>query len=569
MVTSSETGTDVESTLEERILAGLDPEQREVATTLRGPVCVLAGAGTGKTRAITHRIAYGIATGVYTPQKVLALTFTARAANEMRNRLRELGAAGVQTRTFHAAALRQLQYFWPQAVGGPLPGLVEHKARLITEAAQNMRLSTDRAAVRDLAAEIEWAKVSMLTPDTYPTRAAGREMPLNYDVRTVQRLYQSYEELKTDRHLIDFEDVLLLTVAVLEEDERVAATVREQYRHFVVDEYQDVSPLQQFLLDQWLGGRDELCVVGDPSQTIYSFTGATPHHLLTFPTVHPAAQVVRLVRDYRSTPQVVGLANRVIRAKNILFSMAVYQFCRRRPAAARAFFTSRAARILGSEELVAEHFTPSYDPWDQRLCAVPDADLFKALKRGRAEVVTGTIDTFVPEGVRLSGGRVLEADLVVTATGLRLLPFGGIVLTVDGTPVELAEQFVWNGAMLTGVPNFALCIGYTNASWTLRADLTHRLVCRVLRHLERHDAGAVVPRAPRGMAEQPLLDLSSGYVRRAIGAFPRQGDRYPWRVRQNYLLDSATTMRTPLSRTLDLIPRTAARRGARPQETHA
>lgn len=264
-----------------------------------------------------------------------------------------------------------------------------------------------------------------------------------------------------------------------------------------------------------------------------------------------------------------GLAHRVIRAKNILFSTAVYQFCRRRPAAARAFFTSRAARILGSEELVAEHFTPSYDPWDQRLCAVPDADLFKALKRGRAEVVTGTIDTFVPEGVRLSGGRVLEADLVVTATGLRLLPFGGIVLTVDGTPVELAEQFVWNGAMLTGVPNFALCIGYTNASWTLRADLTHRLVCRVLRHLERHDAGAVVPRAPRGMAEQPLLDLSSGYVRRAIGAFPRQGDRHPWRVRQNYLLDSATTLRTPLSRTLDLIPRTAARRGARPQEAHA
>ncbi|MFF0904109.1 UNVERIFIED_CONTAM: ATP-dependent helicase [Kocuria sp. CPCC 205316] len=315
MVTGGEAATDVESTLEERILAGLDPEQREVATTLRGPVCVLAGAGTGKTRAITHRMAYGIATGVYTPQKVLALTFTARAANEMRNRLRGLGAAGVQTRTFHAAALRQLQYFWPQAVGGPLPGLVEHKARLITEAAQNMRLSTDRAAVRDLAAEIERAKVSMLTPDTYPTRAAGREMPLNYDVRTVQRLYQSYEELKTDRHLIDFEDVLLLTVAVLEEDERVAATVREQYRHFVVDEYQDVSPLQQRLLDAWLGGRDDLCVVGDASQTIYSFTGATSRHLLEFPARHPQARVIELVRDYRSTPQVVETANRLLAAR--------------------------------------------------------------------------------------------------------------------------------------------------------------------------------------------------------------------------------------------------------------
>ncbi|MFI7483332.1 ATP-dependent helicase [Kocuria sp. M1R5S2] len=303
------------TSLDEQILAGLDPEQREVATTLRGPVCVLAGAGTGKTRAITHRIAYGIATGVYTPQKVLALTFTARAANEMRNRLRSLGAAGVQTRTFHAAALRQLQYFWPQAVGGPLPGLVEHKARLITEAAQNMRLSTDRAAVRDLAAEIEWAKVSMLTPDTYPARAAGRDMPLGYEVRTVQRLYQSYEELKTDRHLIDFEDVLLLTVAVLEEDERVAATVREQYRHFVVDEYQDVSPLQQRLLDAWLGGRQDVCVVGDASQTIYSFTGATSRHLLEFPRRHPQARVIKLVRDYRSTPQVVETANRLLAAR--------------------------------------------------------------------------------------------------------------------------------------------------------------------------------------------------------------------------------------------------------------
>ncbi|MEX5269112.1 ATP-dependent helicase [Kocuria sabuli] len=304
-----------ETGLDEQILAGLDPEQREVATTLRGPVCVLAGAGTGKTRAITHRIAYGIATGVYTPQKVLALTFTARAANEMRNRLRALGAAGVQTRTFHAAALRQLQYFWPQAVGGPLPGLVEHKARLITEAAQNMRLSTDRAAVRDLAAEIEWAKVSMLTPDTYPARAARRDMPLGYEIRTVQRLYQSYEELKTDRHLIDFEDVLLLTVAVLEEDERVAATVREQYRHFVVDEYQDVSPLQQRLLDAWLGGRDDICVVGDASQTIYSFTGASSRHLLEFPRRHPEARVVELVRDYRSTPQVVETANRLLAAR--------------------------------------------------------------------------------------------------------------------------------------------------------------------------------------------------------------------------------------------------------------
>ncbi|MGK7221974.1 flavin-containing monooxygenase [Kocuria flava] len=264
-----------------------------------------------------------------------------------------------------------------------------------------------------------------------------------------------------------------------------------------------------------------------------------------------------------------GAAHRLIRGKNILFGTAVHQFCRRLPGPARAFFTSRAARTLGSEELVAEHFTPSYDPWDQRLCAAPDADLFTALRQGRAEVVTDTIEEVVAEGIRLRSGRVLEADVVVTATGLRLLPLGGIGPSVDGVPVELPEQFVWNGAMLTGVPNFALCIGYTNASWTLRADLSHRLVCRVLRHVARHGAAAAVPRPAPGMAGHPLLDLSSGYVRRSIGAFPRQGDRHPWRVRQNYLLDAVTTLRTPLSRTLELIPRPAARGAAASQEPPA
>ncbi len=304
-----------DASAEERILGGLDPEQRVVATTLQGPVCVRAGAGTGKTRAITHRIAWGIASGVYTPQKTLALTFTARAANEMRQRLRQLGAPGVQARTFHSAALRQLQYFWPQAVGGPPPGLVNHKARLLTEAAQSMRLTTDRATVRDVAGEIEWAKVSMLTPDTYAAAAEKRSMPMGYDVRTMQRLYQSYEDLKADRHLIDFEDVLLITVGILEEDERIAAAVHSQYRQFVVDEYQDVSPLQQRLLNAWLGQRDDVCVVGDASQTIYSFTGATSRHLLEFPSRHPNARVVELIRDYRSTPQVVNTANQLLAAR--------------------------------------------------------------------------------------------------------------------------------------------------------------------------------------------------------------------------------------------------------------
>ncbi|MEV0251308.1 NAD(P)/FAD-dependent oxidoreductase [Nocardia sp. NPDC050712] len=244
------------------------------------------------------------------------------------------------------------------------------------------------------------------------------------------------------------------------------------------------------------------------------------------------------------------LAHRVIRTKNILFNIGFYQYCRRRPAAARKLLTGLTTRILKDEKLVAEHFTPSYDPWDQRLCAVPDADFFKAMKKGKAEVVTDQIETFVPEGIRLRSGRVLAADVVVTATGLQLLAFGGITPIVDGRKVELADQFVWQGAMLTGIPNFAVCLGYTNASWTLRADLTHRLVCKVLRHMDRNRFAAVVPEPEGTLGERPLLDLASGYVQRSIADFPRQGDRHPWKVRQNYLLDTATTMRTNLHKTL-------------------
>ena len=297
------------------VLAALDPEQREVASSPTGPMCVLAGAGTGKTRAITHRIAYGVHSGAYQPQRVLAVTFTARAAGEMRTRLRGLGVAGVQARTFHAAALRQLHYFWPQAVGGGAPEVLPHKAPVVAEAASRLRMQFDRTAIRDLAAEVEWAKVSLLTPETYaPTaRTAGRH-PAGIDVREMARLLQTYEECKTQRGVIDFEDVLLLTAGILAEREEIARTVRGQYRHFVVDEYQDVNALQQRLLDLWLGGRDDVCVVGDPAQTIYSFTGATPEHLLRFPRRYPAARVVKLVRNYRSSPQIVQLANLVSRA---------------------------------------------------------------------------------------------------------------------------------------------------------------------------------------------------------------------------------------------------------------
>jgi DNA helicase-2/ATP-dependent DNA helicase PcrA len=297
------------------ILDALDPEQRQVAASPSGPMCVLAGAGTGKTRAITHRIAYGVHSGAYQPQRVLAVTFTARAAGEMRTRLRDLGVPGVQARTFHAAALRQLHYFWPQAIGGAAPEVLPHKASVVAEAGSRLRLQLDRVAVRDLAAEVEWAKVSMLTPETYAAaaRRAGRA-PAGLDATAMARVLQTYEEVKTARGVIDFEDVLLLTVGILAERDDIARAVRSQYRHFVVDEYQDVNALQQRLLDLWVGERDDLCVVGDAAQTIYSFTGATPRHLLEFPQRYPQAQVVQLVRNYRSTPQIVALANLMVRA---------------------------------------------------------------------------------------------------------------------------------------------------------------------------------------------------------------------------------------------------------------
>jgi DNA helicase-2/ATP-dependent DNA helicase PcrA len=294
------------------VLSGLDDEQREAAQAVTGPVCILAGAGTGKTRTITHRIAYGVHTGAFVPEQVLAVTFTARAAGELRSRLAGLGVGGVQARTFHAAAMRQLRYFAPRVLGGPLPPLVENKLRLVATAASRARLSTDRTSLRDLAGEIEWAKTTLATPEDYPARAqaAGREPP--FDAAAVASVYASYESAKQRDGSLDFEDLLLVTAFAIEEHPDVARQVRAQYRHFVVDEYQDVNPLQQRLLDAWLGGRAEICVVGDPNHTIYSFTGADPDYLLGFADRYPDAEVVKLERDYRSTPQVVALANKLI-----------------------------------------------------------------------------------------------------------------------------------------------------------------------------------------------------------------------------------------------------------------
>ncbi len=310
----------------EALLAGLDPEQREVALAARGPVCVLAGAGTGKTRAITYRIAYAASAGLVNPAHVLALTFTVRAAGELRGRLRQLGAGGlgtglVRASTFHAAALRQLNYFWPRVIGGRPPQLIDSKASLVREAAKRagIRLGgpaggSPGGALADAAAEIEWAKVTQVRPDGYAQAApaAGRSPAAGAD--TLAAVYTAYEELRRERHLIDFESVLELAAAILIDSQGAADQVRDTFRHFVVDEYQDVNPLQKLLLDTWLGDRDDLCVVGDPHQVIYSFTGATPSYLTGFTAEFPGAAVVRLVRDYRSTPQVVAVANQLVRS---------------------------------------------------------------------------------------------------------------------------------------------------------------------------------------------------------------------------------------------------------------
>lgn len=301
-------------------LADLDPEQAAAVRAPRGPVCVLAGAGTGKTRTITYRIAHLIAQGHVKADQVLAVTFTARAAGELRTRLRALGLGGeasqVQARTFHAAALRQLRYFWPQIVGDVPWRLIDAKFPIVAQAAQRAGLSTATDSVRDLLSEIEWAKGSLIAPEDYVAAVAKQRRETPYEALRVADVYAGYEKLKAtpDGLLLDFDDLLLHTAAALEDYPAVADEFRGRYRSFVVDEYQDVTPLQQRVLDAWLGDRDDLTVVGDANQTIYSFTGATPSYLLDFSRRFPEATVVRLERDYRSTPQVVSLANRVIGA---------------------------------------------------------------------------------------------------------------------------------------------------------------------------------------------------------------------------------------------------------------
>ena len=299
--------------MSDRALQGLDERQLEAVTTLRGPLVVLAGAGTGKTRVITHRIAHGVDTGAYSPGRVMAVTFTAKAAGEMRGRLRALGVEGVAARTFHAAALAQLNYFWPTVAGDTAPGIVDNKVRLLAHAADGMGLEPDTATLRDVASEIEWRKVTMRSIDQYAAvrpNGVGR-----LEVTQVAELQRAYEKLKDQRRQLDFEDVLLACAGMLEAEPHVAASVHEQYRHFTVDEFQDVSPLQHRLLELWRGDRRDICVVGDASQTIYSFAGADARFLLDFASTHEDASVVRLETNHRSDAAIVAVANELMRGR--------------------------------------------------------------------------------------------------------------------------------------------------------------------------------------------------------------------------------------------------------------
>lgn len=294
---------------ESSILAALDQDQLEAVNSLTGPTCIIAGAGSGKTRTITHRIALGIARGVFTPNRVLALTYTNRAAAELRNRLRTLGAGGVTVRTFHSAALAQLQYFWPQLTSQRPPRVLPSKYKLLSEVVAELKLQLDEATIKEIAAEVEWRKYSLIDLEKYSDL---ERTVTGISSGVLNQILKQYEAQKLAKKLIDWEDVLLLCLGMLESEPRVLSHVQSQYRFFTVDEYQDISPLQQALLEVWLGDRSEICVVGDPRQTIYSFAGAASKFLTDFENKYPTSSVISLLKNYRSSPEILAVANRVL-----------------------------------------------------------------------------------------------------------------------------------------------------------------------------------------------------------------------------------------------------------------
>lgn len=360
------------------ILAALDADQRAVAIATRGPVCVIAGAGTGKTRAITHRIAYAAAIGTMDPQKVLALTFTAKAAGEMRARLRTLGVPTVAARTIHSAALKQLLYFWPSVFGGRTPDLMTTKTGFLTEAINRAGLSselraTNRELMRDIASEIEWAKVSQVTPVDYIDQVGRRSQKPRLLPEQMVQIYTAYESIKKQELAIDFEDVLLLCAAMLEEEREVRERVQDQYRYFTIDEYQDISPIQQRLINAWLGTRRDICVVGDPAQTIYSFAGATPVFLNSFTQRFPEAEVIRLTTGYRSTPEITFAANSLLRAGTMGQELVAFNSHGSKPMVTG--YADEAAEIRGVMEEITRLMSTGTAPQEIAILARTNAQL--------------------------------------------------------------------------------------------------------------------------------------------------------------------------------------------------
>ena len=462
-----------------QVLAGLDDEQQVVATSVHGPVAVLAGAGTGKTRAITHRMAYAVATGAHEARRSLAVTFTTRAAGEMRVRLRELGVEGAQVRTFHGAALRQLRYFWPRLSGQTFPDVLPSKARLLAEAASKSGITTNAAVIRDLASDIEWSKVSELAARDLLTdpRAATRQWSM--DLADVMKIYAAYDELKSARALLDFEDVLLVTVGALQTRPDILDEVHSAYRWFTVDEFQDVNPLQHRLLTLWRGDRDEVCAVGDVSQTIYSFTGASADYLVNFRTEFPDATEVRLVNCYRCTPEIVSKANAVIvqahsRAAVTLRSM-------REPGVEPTVqsYPDEVAEATAVAESISTHLRNGISARDIAVLFrmnAQSADLEAALSaRGIAVVMRGAERFFDRPEVREGVTRIRGAARAGGATGV----LGDEVRGILSAAGWAAERPQGSGAVRERWESLAALVTLAdeNPQWDLPAfvtELDHR-----------------------------------------------------------------------------------------------
>ena len=405
--------------VEDEILAALDPDQRAVALATRGPVCVIAGAGTGKTRAITHRIAYAAAIGTMDPTKVLALTFTAKAAGEMRARLRSLGVPTVAARTIHSAALKQLLYFWPSVFGGRTPDLMTTKTGFLTEAINRAGLSesiraTNRELMRDIASEIEWAKVSQVAPSDYIDEISKRMQKPRVLPEQMVQIYTAYESIKKQELAIDFEDVLLLCAAMLEEEGEVRERVQDQYRYFTIDEYQDISPVQQRLINAWLGKRNDICVVGDPAQTIYSFAGATPVFLNTFTQRFPDAEVIRLSTGYRSTPEITFAANALLRHGSMGQELVAQNDHGNQPSVVG--YSDEAAEVTGVLAEITELLSAGTPPHEVAILARTNSQL-KSVERAMVKVnlpyqVRSTERFFDRKEVRDFLGEVRKASVI-------------------------------------------------------------------------------------------------------------------------------------------------------------